>query len=216
MGQGIMLRRPPRVRPPVVTALAIDVESVDTDGRALRLHTGPTPHHAVRTLAVDLGPWRVDLDILSASHRVTVRAGDGATELLVRETVACGASDDAVDADTLPGTYGWSVNEWEVQFTSKTVVGDDAVRMAASQLEHLHDVPTAIVGRFPGDDLALTALVADLQMLPISGAAQLAWHSWHLYPGVDPHAVITHTVARPPAGARSSMSVDRQRKDLVR
>lgn len=212
MAQVFTVERPSRVPSVAVALHDVDVVPVDTDGRDLRLHTVPTPHRAVCSRVVVVGPWSVELDILAASHRVTVRGRDATSTgpPPVSETVACGDVHGAIGHDTLPNEHRWSSAGWQLRFHSEIRFGADALGVAVQQIEQLQHDDRAIVGRFPGDLQALTALAVDCaprlehsgcdDRLPEHGRApDLVWRSWHLYPGPDAHAVITHTIARPPA-----------------
>ncbi len=168
----------------------LSVEPHDTDGRLLRLQTQPTSHVAVADRLLRIDGLSLHLEILSASHRVVVRAEDGSS---IHETVACAAgSAVVVDDDCLPDRHRWTTRGWQVDFSSSLRFGPDAVEKSAAEFGRLRtERPDAnLVGRFPGHDLALTALNADL-----TRADQLAWRSWHLYPGTDPHVVTTVTRA---------------------
>ncbi len=182
-------------------ALALEplsIDPLDTDGRLLRLHCSPTRHLAVATATISVGAASVQLDVLAASHRVRVTpAGHGAERASWRldETVACGTAADAVVAHELPAEHTWRSGPWHLTFRSSMSTGDASVTDNATRLLSQRDDPDHLVVRFPGHPHALTGL-------HVAGTEHsLTWHSWHLYPGEDPHAVLTTTHAtRQPKG----------------
>lgn len=191
-------------------ATVLDIAGQDTDGRLLRLHTGPTDAPAVDALEMTLGPIVVRLEVLAASHRVSVRRRDGEAWEVI-ETVACGGHGRPVDTAALPSRHDWSDDGWTMRFTSGLAKGDAALAAAVAAIEPLVGHPAALVARFPGHDDALTALVVDTDdghassdSASSAGAASVRWRTWHLYPGADPHVVETATAA-----ACSSGSVER-------
>lgn len=180
------------------------VPVADVSGAALRLFTTPPDHPAVRSRTVELGDWVVVLDVLAASHRVTVLEGHSQPPLVpeagvVSETVACLAGDGAacapapVSAKELPDRYQWSVGVWAMDFTARTIRGSQAVDDAADELEQLAGATTSLVAKFPGHRHAWTGLTVDLHR--VDDGPTLTWHAWHLYPGEDPHVVISRTTA---------------------
>ncbi|MFC0527545.1 DUF2617 family protein [Phytohabitans kaempferiae] len=98
----------------------------------------------------------LELRLLGASHQVVWTAADG-TRLV--ETVACLPGHDA----HLPST----VDDQGYAFTSTV----EALE-AAPLWRELADDPRALVGVFPGDPDAVTALRA------VDGG----WRTWHAYP----------------------------------
>ena len=171
----------------------------DTDGRLLRLHCGPSDHPAVASHLVVIGPCEVRLDVLAASHRVSVRrpAGSGADSTWdIDETVACADGLGLALPDALPGDHRRRSGRWNVHFRSRLDVGLGAVADAVGELESLVGRSDSLVVRFPGADQALTGLRATSR----AGAGGLTWHSWHCYPGANPHVVRTTTVVTPAAG----------------
>ena len=98
--------------------------------------------------------------------------------------------------DALPGDHHRRSGRWNVHFRSRLDVGLGAVADAVGELESLVGRSDSLVVRFPGADQALTGLRATSR----PGAGGLTWHSWHCYPGADPHVVRTTTVVTPTAG----------------
>lgn len=117
----------------------------------------------------------LDLQLLGASHRAVLRRRVGPAprdEVVLVETVAClpGA------APALPRSARHRSDGLVYAFTSSiTVTGPGTFADAvAAVLAGLPD--TSLVGRFPGEPLALTALAAD------ADDTGLRWQTWHVYP----------------------------------
>lgn len=195
------------------TEAVLCVPVADVSGAALRLFTQPPDHSAVLSRRVEVEDWVVVLDVLAASHRITVLDADprpvrSSRRALVSETVACMASGAAPDdpspvaSDALPAEHQWSASGLTMRFTARTIVGDAAVEAAADELDALDPESTSLVARFPGHPLARTALAVGVER--VNGEPQLTWNSWHLYPGIDPHVVMSQTTAtpNPTGGAR--------------
>ena len=177
------------------------VAACDTDGRLLRLRTDRTDHAPVAKSLLAQGPLALTLEVLAASHRV--RLTDGATgHVLLTETVACAEPGEATAVGTLPTDHAWADGSWLASFHSAIAFGANAVEAAAADVAVLAGTSHALVGRFPGHPLALTALEAQFRPT-IDGSDEtddpfptvLGWRSWHLYPGSDPHVVTTVTRA---------------------
>lgn len=172
--------------------LLADVTPADVIGDALRLHLGRTVWPAVAHEVVPVpGVAQVMLEVLAASHRVTVLAPDGNPdhEWLV-ETVACGTADaPPVSADHLPSSHESVGGHGTYRFRSRTDHGDDAVRRAATAVRAM---PRGLAVAFPGHPDALTGLaVSPVEATGPSGAGGVAWSTWHVYPGATPHVVTT-------------------------
>lgn len=163
------------------------VPIVDTNGRDLRLFLGTTDHEPVATRALVVGDCVVHLDVLAASHRVRVVTESG--RQLV-ETVACDVGNGI--AERLPASAEWVVADRVVSFSSALVEGLSVVEAAAAAIDCL-DPDRSLVVRFPGDALALTAIA----LVANDDPNLIAWRTWHLYPGLDPHVVTTDTSAHP-------------------
>lgn len=196
----------------------VDVPARDVHGAQLRLQVGPEPTSAPavasHTVALPGHGGHLVLEVLSASHRVSVLDADG--RCITSETVACaegeagaGRAGEPVPGEPLPGEHRWSfvtgagaVGHGELW--SARHHGEDAVRAAQREIADVlaasHD---HVAVRFPGDDAALTVVSAAPTPLaspserikdPMTGQATTTrWATWHLYPGVDPHVVMTRT-----------------------
>ena len=193
-----------------MSILSVDVPPTDVIGDALRLHLGPNGLHAVASRRVALGGgWALVLEVLAASHRVTVESPAG--PVLV-ETVACGieAGSPPVDPDRLPGRHEVAVAGGRYHFASERGDGP-AVEAAAERLRAAGARTDTLVVGFPGHPDALTGLVVQAETVPArtvpSGAdhapadpgagagtgapATVRWATWHVYPGAAGHVVTT-------------------------
>lgn len=152
-----------------MTVTQIHVPFVDVSAAGLRWAMGLPEQPALVERTIDLGDDRsLALRILGASHQVLVRHGE---RVLVSETVACGLP----DADALPER----VESGGYLITSRVerLHGAQLRRAVADLLAVLDEDPCAVVGGFPGDPDAVTALVADE---PTAGT--VSWRTWHAYP----------------------------------
>jgi hypothetical protein len=163
----------------------VDVPVVDTDGSSLRLVLGDGGHPAIARRDLLLGPWRVQLDVLAASHRITVVEATGGGSLA--ETVACGTGAIRPVADHLPHRYSWHVPWGRAEFTSTAHHGDRALA-AARRAWSDRGVARGLTVRFPGNDDAVTALAVE-----DATSTTLSWRTWHCYPGDRAHVVTTTT-----------------------
>lgn len=120
--------------------------------------------------------WSLELHLLGASHRAVVRhpvAGSSADGVALVETVAClrGA------APSLPRSARHRTPTGLDYAFSSTVTVPGPGAFAAAVAAVLAGLPeTSLVGRFPGEPLALTALAA------AADVAGLRWQTWHVYP----------------------------------
>ncbi len=165
------------------------VEAVDTDGRALLLVTEPTAHPPVAQRLIELDGCSVSLEVLAASHRVRLLSSTGREA--ATETVAC---DDrplpSMAGGHLPPHHTWTSAGWRLSFQSQLRTGTTTVDAAADELARFAGDDKTLIRRFPGHELAITALRAI-----DDGPDRVAWRSWHLYPGPDSHVVFTETRA---------------------
>lgn len=179
-----------------LAATDLAVPTVDTSGRQLALSTEPTPHVAVASLLIEGPEFSARLDVLAASHRVTVELPVGT----ITETVACDVT--GTGSLPLPEVHAWVAAGERIGFQSSLRCGREALTRAAAAIARL-DPARSIVVRFPGHEAALTAIEL------LEGPQEVAWRTWHLYPGDDPHVVITKT-----ARIAASLGLDRAIVDL--
>ncbi|GAA4566299.1 DUF2617 family protein [Micromonospora coerulea] len=151
---------------------------VDTSAADLSLTIGGPERPAlhVRELTLPGGPT-LRLRLLGASHQVICGA--------LTETVACLPG----RPPHLPGTLHDDAAGY--RFTATVLRPDDhglRARVAALRAA-LADDPYALVGVFPGDLDAVTAL----SVRPDPPAGTVAWRTWHAYPQTN-ELVLTETV----------------------
>jgi hypothetical protein len=179
--------------------VSLDAPYVDTSAGDLSLALGGPELPALYVLDLDLpGGQRLRLRLLGASHQVLLDApadrpaepAGAAPAVLTEtpvltETVAClpGRRPD------LPAT----VHQPESGYTFTANVlrpqaGGLSSRVAALRAE-LADDPYALVGVFPGDPDAVTALA----VVPNPAPGTVRWRTWHAYPQTN-ELVLTETV----------------------
>ncbi|MGH3762892.1 DUF2617 family protein [Actinophytocola sp.] len=158
----------------------IDTRFADSRAADLSLAYGLPRLHALGAHRVALHGMDVELCLLGASHQVIVGPWS--------ETVACLPD----RADTLPAREEVVSGGLRVQFAAQTLRLDEfylAERVAMIARDCAAD-PQALVGEFPGDPLAITALRAWEEK---DGTA---WRTWHAYPQAG-ELVETRTMVRP-------------------
>lgn len=138
---------------------------------------------ALAELVLELGGARVSLRVLGGSHEV--RLAHGGAE--VAELVACDGP-----CGPLPARHGADLGPGRYDFRAATRrLAPAALAAEAGRLEaRLGADPHALVGRFPGDPAALTALEA------WGRPGRLGWRTWHLYPRTG-EVVCTASVVSP-------------------
>ncbi|MFF4809133.1 DUF2617 family protein [Micromonospora chersina] len=158
--------------------VALDAPYVDTRAADLSLALGGPEHPALHVREVTLpGGLRLRLRLLGASHQVI--CGD------LTETVACLPGRPPHLPDALHDeTAGY-------RFTATVLrpAGDGLRTRVAALRADLADDPYALVGVFPGDEDAITALA----VRPAPPAGSVAWRTWHAYPQTN-ELVLTETV----------------------
>ncbi|MEY9210730.1 DUF2617 family protein [Thermobifida halotolerans] len=172
----------------------VDVPFSDTRAADLAWSITHPPVAPLATRTVRLAGARVELRVLGASHQVVL---DHGTARLV-ETVAClpGAVGGLPGerAPRVPGVarhhFASSVRCLDpAEFTARTT----AVR------DRLADRPDALLATFPGDPLAVTALLAT------AAGPVLHWRSWHAYPQTgELVTTMSTTVLSPPPPGRET------------
>ncbi|MEU5788377.1 DUF2617 family protein [Micromonospora purpureochromogenes] len=160
----------------------IDTPYVDTSAADLGLALGDPELPALAVREVDLpGGIRLRLRLLGASHQVVLPTPTGG----LTETVACLPG----RPPHLPGTLHDEPNGY--RFTATVLrppAGELRSRVAALRAE-LTDDPYALVGVFPGDPDAVTALA----VRPDPPDGSVGWRTWHAYPQTN-ELVLTETV----------------------
>ncbi|MEV0154197.1 DUF2617 family protein [Micromonospora sp. NPDC050686] len=158
--------------------VSLDVPYVDTSAAELSLALGGPERPAlhVREVALPDGA-RLRLRLLGASHQVVY--GD------LTETVACLPG----RRPALPETLHDETAGYRFTATVLRPAGDGLRTRVAALRAELADDPYALVGLFPGDPDAVTALA----VRPDPPAGRVAWRTWHAYPRTN-ELVVTETV----------------------
>lgn len=158
--------------------VALEAPYVDTRAADLSLALGGPERPALHVREVTLpGGLRLRLRLLGASHQVI--CGD------LTETVACLPGHPPHLPDALHDeTAGY-------RFTATVLrpAGDGLRTRVAALRAELADDPYALVGVFPGDEDAVTALA----VRPAPPDGSVAWRTWHAYPQTN-ELVLTETV----------------------
>ncbi|MFD2763981.1 DUF2617 family protein [Micromonospora eburnea] len=157
----------------VLDAPYIDTRAADL---SLALDSPERPALHVRELALP-GGVRLRLRLLGASHQVV--CGD------VTETVACLPG----HPPHLPRTLHDESVGYRFTATVLRPDGDGLRTRVAALRAELADDPYALVGVFPGDADAITAL----SVRPDPPDGSVAWRTWHAYPQTN-ELVLTETV----------------------
>ncbi|GGR67626.1 hypothetical protein GCM10010169_09120 [Micromonospora fulviviridis] len=160
--------------------VALDAPYVDTRAADLSLALGGPERPALHVRELTLpGGLRLRLRLLGASHQVI--CGD------LTETVACLPGRPPHLPDALHDeTAGY-------RFTATVLrpAGDGLRTRVAALRAELADDPYALIGVFPGDEDAVTALA----VRPAPPAGSVAWRTWHAYPQTN-ELVLTETVVK--------------------
>ncbi|MCM0675346.1 DUF2617 family protein [Micromonospora phytophila] len=155
---------------------------VDTSAADLSLALDDVERPALHVLDLALpGTVRLRLRLLGASHQVILRA-PGTT---LTETVACLPG----RPPELPGTVHDEANGYRFTATVLRPDGTGLIDRVAALRADLADDPYALVGVFPGDVDAVTAL----SVRPDPPGGSLGWRTWHAYPQTN-ELVLTETV----------------------
>lgn len=171
--------------------ITLDVPYVDTAAGRLSFTLGLPPQPALHDLRLDAvaGPGTgLRLLLLGASHQALLHTPAG----VLSETVACLPGDQP----DLPGVARGRIAGADYRFRS-AVHRHPPQRFAeevARLRRQLADRPDAVVGEFPGDRDAVTALLAEPTATPAAdGVTGLAgWRTWHAYP-CSGEIVYTHS-----------------------
>ncbi|SCE68236.1 Protein of unknown function DUF2617 [Micromonospora viridifaciens] len=158
--------------------VALDTPYVDTRAADLSLALGDPERPALHVRELTLpGGVRLRLRLLGASHQVV--CGE------LTETVACLPG----RPPHLPDTLYDEGTGYRFTATVLRPAGDGLRTRVAALRAELADDPYALVGVFPGDVDAITAL--SVRADPPGGS--VAWRTWHAYPQTN-ELVLTETV----------------------
>ncbi|MGW5672428.1 DUF2617 family protein [Micromonospora sp. NPDC003776] len=156
----------------------LDAPYVDTRAADLSLSLGGPERPALHVRELTLpGGLRLRLRLLGASHQVIL--GD------LTETVACLPG----RPPHLPDTLHDESAGYRFTATVLRPAGDGLRTRVAALRAELADDPYALVGVFPGDVDAITALA----VRPQPPVGSVAWRTWHAYPQTN-ELVLTETV----------------------
>lgn len=151
--------------------VSLDTPYADTTAADLSLVLDGPEHPALHVLEITLsGAVTVRLRLLGASHQVDLWAAD----VTRSETVACLPGRPPALPPRLIGHDGRYRFTAEVLRLDRAELADRTGRLRAD----LADDPYALVGVFPGDVDAVTALLVRLD----EPAATVHWRTWHAYP----------------------------------
>lgn len=131
----------------------------------------------------------VSVRLLGASHQVVV--DDGARRIC--ETVAC--LPDVTSA--LPENFQESgyVFSSRIEKVTEHQLAALVEQLGVRVTEQIASGNPSVMGVFPGDPHAVTAIVSD------SSAEEISWHTWHTYPQAGEVVITTSVINRGAARA---------------
>ena len=170
-----------------------DLDVAFSDTRAGQLGFSLTAAQREPLAAADhtIGALTFSIRLLGASHQIVIT--DDAHELC--ETVAClpditTALPDSFQAD------GYVFSSRVIECSSDAMA--DLLEQIESEVEgHARAGLPALLGRFPGNELAVTAVTADID------DAALVWRTWHTYPQAGEVVVTSSRIDRDALAVRS-------------
>ncbi|MFX0593148.1 DUF2617 family protein [Melissospora conviva] len=150
--------------------VSLDTPYADTTAADLSLALDGPEQPALHVLECRLpGGATAVLRLLGASHQVLLRAGDRR----ISETVACLPGRTPQLPEQAGGHDGRYAFRAEVFRLDRAGLGARIAELRST----LDDDPYALVGVFPGDPDAVTAL----RLAPVDDGA-VRWQTWHAYP----------------------------------
>ncbi|WP_431816186.1 DUF2617 family protein [Gordonia jacobaea] len=170
-----------------------DLDVAFSDTRAGQLGFSLTAAQREPLAAADhtIGALTFSIRLLGASHQIVIT--DDAHELC--ETVAClpditTALPDSFQAD------GYVFSSRVIECSSDAMA--DLLQQIESEVEgHARAGLPALLGRFPGNELAVTAVTADID------DDALIWRTWHTYPQAGEVVVTSSRIDRDALAVRS-------------
>lgn len=170
-----------------------DLDVAFSDTRAGQLGFSLTAAQREPLAAADhtIGALTFSIRLLGASHQIVIT--DDAHELC--ETVAClpditTALPDSFQAD------GYVFSSRVIECSSDAMA--DLLEQIESEVEvHARAGLPALLGRFPGNELAVTAVTADID------DDALIWRTWHTYPQAGEVVVTSSRIDRDALAVRS-------------
>lgn len=153
--------------------VTLETPYVDTEAGDLSLALGGPELPALYVLDLELPDrMRLRLRLLGASHQVMLRAPGGVG---ISETVACLPG----RPPELPTTLHDESTGYRFSAMVQRLDPDELSARVGRLRRELADDPYALVGVFPGDLDAVTAL--EPVRTPV-GPGSVGWRTWHVYP----------------------------------
>ena len=148
----------------------LDVEFSDTRAGQLGFSLTAAPREPLATADHTIGTLTFSIRLLGASHQIVVH--DDAHELC--ETVACLPDITTALPDSFQ-TDGYVFSSRVIECTPRAMT--DMLGQIETEIEgHANAGLPALLGRFPGSALAVTAVTGDFD------DDALTWRTWHTYP----------------------------------
>lgn len=150
---------------------SLNAEYVDCAAGQLAWSLDAPNMKALSVVPLGTGSVRLEMRILGTSHQMLLTEDK---QLVLRETVACLPKTEPV----LPSEERAHLEGWEYTFHSEVeTLGAEAFKKKVHELLNRYERrQDAIVGIFPGDVLAVTALAGKID------EDVVAWETWHTYP----------------------------------
>ncbi|MFY1626014.1 DUF2617 family protein [Micromonospora sp. WMMD723] len=189
--------------------VSLDTPYVDTCAADLSLALGGPERPALHVRDLTLpGDVRLRLRLLGASHQVVLAVPAAGAHAIAPdrpgglvETVACLPG----RPPHLPGDLHDEAGGYRFTATVlRPAEGELHTRIAALRAD-LADDPYALVGVFPGDPDAVTALA----VRPDAPDGTVVWRTWHAYPQTN-ELVLTETAVTLPHARRAPQSRTRE------
>ena len=160
----------------------LEVPYVDVAAAALTWSLDATPARALATLQfAGAGGWSVELRLLGSSHQALLRDPRGRGACV--ETVSCAHAGTAI-----PDAHSEERAGASYRFTSQVqTLRPRSFSAQVNKLVQLGLRDDALVGTFPGSDLAITALQG------FTRDDGVGWRTWHAYPNTG-EIVATETL----------------------
>ncbi|ACY20026.1 hypothetical protein Gbro_0704 [Gordonia bronchialis DSM 43247] len=162
----------------------IDVAYADTSAAQLGFSLEAPEQPALAECSADFDGITISLRLLGASHQVIV--DDGHQRLC--ETVACLPEMTSALPESYQGSSYYFASHVDVVEADALadLVDDLGTRVADRRADGL----PALLGRFPGEPHAVTAIISD------ADAETISWHTWHTYPQAGEVVVTTSVIQR--------------------
>src|ERR1043165_1106339 len=162
------------------TELSVPYADTAPEQLSFALDLPELPALETRDLDGVFGGGPLTLRLLGASHQVVLRTPEG----VLTETLACLAD----RTPSLPSTVDARVAGVRYRFSvlTETPPAADFGDTVSTLRQGVARSPYGLVGVFPGDDNAITALLVE------PGHARVVWRTWHAYPQTG-QLVVTRT-----------------------